>query len=301
MKRWDQSFVDTLLAAPHYRSFLQTFIFKKAPWSHPRPMSFQDLAKRAGFGSKSFLNDVIAGRKRLTPRSLDKVSSALGLSGAWAEYFKCLVAREETIFQNARQQRPFFQNRVEVLHKKLSAKRTTHKSQGLSPLVEAFLDRDFPDVYAALGSLEDGETLDVIMARTHLPIHRVQTVLNKMLDVELVRWDQKTQRYYAQATTLLSESLRDARVFQQDFFRSLRKVQERFPKQAQTDRALFMSQTFSVRFADLPRLQAELAQSAIQFVEHAETSKGDAIAEICIGFTHGDPQSASADSAMLDA
>jgi uncharacterized protein (TIGR02147 family) len=72
-----------------YRAFMQAYYeFKK---DQDSKYSFQTLADKAGFKSRSFLHLVMNGKKNLTPSALFQVCAALDLKQKESEYFEVLV------------------------------------------------------------------------------------------------------------------------------------------------------------------------------------------------------------------
>lgn len=77
-----------------YRLFLRDYYaWKKAK----SPLfSYQVFAQKAGFGSKSFLPHVIAGKRDLSRNSVYKICQALGLGEKESSYFEDLVAYNQS-------------------------------------------------------------------------------------------------------------------------------------------------------------------------------------------------------------
>lgn len=73
-----------------YRKYLKAYYDEQK--ARNKAFSFQKMAWKAGFRSKSFFNEVIAGKKNLSPGSLFSVAKALGLDGEAFSYFEALVA-----------------------------------------------------------------------------------------------------------------------------------------------------------------------------------------------------------------
>lgn len=73
-----------------YRAFLRAFYTEEK--AKNRYFSYEIMAAKAGFASKSFLKLVIDGKKNLTEKSVQQVNKVLGLSGKSFSYFCDLVA-----------------------------------------------------------------------------------------------------------------------------------------------------------------------------------------------------------------
>jgi uncharacterized protein (TIGR02147 family) len=74
----------------NYRVFIRDFYLEQK--ARNKGFSYQKLAWKAGFRSKSFFKDVIEGNKNMSPASAFSVAGALGLEGESFSYFEALVA-----------------------------------------------------------------------------------------------------------------------------------------------------------------------------------------------------------------
>jgi len=284
LRAWDPQFTDAQLRAENYRAFLRGFFIDASYRKCPKVLSYQEFATRAGFASKAFLNDVIAGKKRLTPSSIGKAAVGLGLNVQWADYLKYLVASEEPAFQSKQQPREYFLKRLSGQREKLLRSKRAKRVSALGPIA-TFLDQDFPDIYAALGDVVTGETVTMIAARANLPKARVEEVLEKMAQTGFAK-TADSGRYIPLVEALEADTLGTSEVFKADFFRSLEKAKRRFDTQANSKSSLFMVQTISVSKSQLPKLREKMAELIVEFADSAENAAGDAVAEICVGFTH---------------
>ncbi len=286
VQTWDAKFERKLLETDSYRKFLALFFRPNPEWKWPRKLTYQEFATRAGFSSKSFMADIIANRKRLTPSSFEKTVTGLKISPRWAEYLKCLVANEEKAFLTPKYSQDYYSKKISELKIKIKNKSERKPQIGNSPLMEVLLQPYFPEVYAGLGTVEEGSTMRQLQARTRLDDKALEKILLELEKVGIVKSFPKTGRYVPVPSAIEAEKLNDAILFETDFIRALQKAQVRFKTQAHSGESLFMTQTFSVKKSKLAKLRNSLAQVIIEFADDAEAAEGDAIAEICIGFTH---------------
>ncbi|HKP94991.1 MAG TPA: TIGR02147 family protein [Fibrobacteria bacterium] len=77
-----------------YRRFLRDRFF--AMQSLEPGFSQRGLARKAGIANPGFFNEVIKGRRRLSPAAAAKMAMGLDLSGEESEYFQALVEYAET-------------------------------------------------------------------------------------------------------------------------------------------------------------------------------------------------------------
>lgn len=274
-----------MLKADSYRQFIALFFKKTISGEKLSRLSYQSFATRASFSSKSFIADVIASRKRLTPASFDKVVLGLGLNKLWAEYFRCLVSIEESDFCVGKMPQDYYKKRMTNLKKQLSKRKKTMHQKGSSSAIQVMLTPYFPEVYAALGSTEEGATLEQISLRTKIHKGLLPKILSDFEKVHLVKHAEATNRYMPITDSIEADYLQSQDAFEKDYLRSLDKIKVRFRQQANSQSSLFMNQTFSVKTTQLAELRSGLAKIINEFAEQAESFDGDAIAEISIGFT----------------
>ncbi|HKP94322.1 MAG TPA: TIGR02147 family protein [Fibrobacteria bacterium] len=79
-----------LFAFLDYRKYLDAYYTEQK--ARNKAFSFQSMAWKAGFRSKSFFKEVISGKKNISPASVFSVAKALGLQGEAFSYFEALVA-----------------------------------------------------------------------------------------------------------------------------------------------------------------------------------------------------------------
>lgn len=286
---WDTEFIETLLIAPDFRQFLLCFFQKDHERRAPKPLSYQRFADLAGFASKSFMADVIAGRKQLTQSSFERTVLALKLNRTWREYLFYLIARDNAAFRlNFSSEE--IEAKITELNRSLKAKRIIRHSSGDNSLVKAYLRPDFPEVYAALGTIDRGASFAEIQQRANIQETSLSPILEELVKVGLA--DMREGRYHPVASALAADELQGAMIFHEDFMRSLSKARRRFPEQAQTTSSLFITQTFSVSSAQLPEFKRELSRLITEFSDRIEEAEGDAVAEICVSFTHNRTPSA---------
>lgn len=238
----------------------------------PKKVSFVELARRCNFASKSYVNDIILGRKKLTPNALDKVVQGLKHNSIWTEYFKSLVALQEDSFQRRMKNSEYYSERHGKIKLQIQRNLSTRQISEKEPTCQrVFLSPEFPDVYASLGKLGVGASWPVILKRSGLPHGRLKKMLENLESIGLLRVDENTENYVPCFVAVESYGMRSEEIFKQDFFASLEKTKARFNKQAPSKEALFMTQTFSVKSQDLHVFCQQLADLIENFSAQAES------------------------------
>ncbi len=283
MNKWDDEFSKNLIHSKNYRDFLNAFFQKESSWSSPKPVSYSVFAERAQISSRGYMNDIIRGRKRLTPSFFDRVVKGLKLTQVWRNYLLLLTQREESALWKI--------SDLEALERKIqTAKSNLLKHVSVTtvpnedPLISLMLNPNFSEVYASLGHPDRGATVKVISKRSRLASEAVNTILIQMKDRGLVGHDPISNKYFVKNIDLQTNNLNF--VFEKDFHRAAGQMISRSKSQMSSKSSLFMTQTFSVASTKLPALKIQLRDLINQFAVDSEDSDGDCVSEICIGFTN---------------
>jgi len=285
VKKWDNSFEDQLFLAKNYRSFLGCFFSDLVKRQSPKVLTYQLFADRSGFSSKSFIRDVIVGKKRLTLRSLPKVIEGLKLNRQWAQYFAILVRIEEDGCRSLKYNKNIELQKLASIQLRIESKRTKKMVKDKAEL-NVFLSKNFPEVYAALGTPEKGACFEDIQKRTNLDLKELESCLKKIVQYNFATFDEEKNCYIPKEHTLFNNSLLDSNIFKLDYFRSLDKVSKRFHTQSKSSDSLFMSVTVPTDSKKLNLFQKKLFDLVDEFSDELEVAEGDNISEINIAFTH---------------
>jgi uncharacterized protein (TIGR02147 family) len=265
--------LEDLLQASDYRRFALRLLELHAQGG--RRLGYADIARRAGFSARSFPRDVLLGKKRLSPVSLNPFIRGLGLKGDWAEYFRLLVEKEESSCR-ARGKPP------ELLERALSRVRAhlrnVRKLRQLKDPQQVFRYSCVPITYAALGNLEQGATREEIRARSGLRDPDIAKGLSALLEMGVIT--QQGERFIAQATQADFQGLRDSQVYSHYYRDLLRRASRSAEKEMSRSGVLHFSSAVSVAQADLPRLKDELRSLLLRYVNQAEKSEGDRVVSI---------------------
>jgi uncharacterized protein (TIGR02147 family) len=138
----------------NYRCFLKDYFEEQK--SKNRCFSYKYIANKAGLRSRSFIHEVVSGKKNLSKDSLFALGKALGLSAKAFAYFEDLVAFNQT--DDHEQKNHFFKKLMEYnkrsVSRLISGDQYEYFSQwhhgSVRELVGMF---DFRGDYALLGGL----------------------------------------------------------------------------------------------------------------------------------------------------
>jgi uncharacterized protein (TIGR02147 family) len=261
-----------------YREFLSRSLHSV----EGRKANLAAFSRKAGFASRGFMVDLLQGRKRLTARSLPKVTLALGLKGPLKNYFETLVALEEEDLRKKGESDQALKARLVKLRLRLEQGGIKASSKALENSQDLFLSHHVFPIYAALGSLEKGASLEDILLRTGLPQRVVTSQLEILQKNDCVSMQDGV--YRASELFLMSEKLGINAAFRAAFKHSTLEMGDRFEKERNSKEVLFYHGAFSTSRARLPELKEKLIALLNDFVEVEQVENGDKVQKLTLGF-----------------
>ena len=268
-----------LLQAKDYREFIQIWINSKKN----SKINFSALTRKAGFSSRSFIKEVLEGKRNLTNKSFPKFVRAFDLKGREAKFFECLVALEspgvDFGYKNKEQILAEMKRIKEIWNRKL---RSANEPQSANTNVRwAFKIRYMGDIYAALGDFETGASIDEIKSRTGLPENLCLEVIDYLIQNQAIL--KKNERYYAQTINLDIFDLGNDESFKILYQEALMQLQRKAKTSLKSDREFFFHSAFSVRQSKLPEFKLRLKELALEFIDEAQEDNGDKVAKLTLG------------------
>lgn len=121
----------------------RTFLKERFQWLQTQDTSFSQrkLARVAGFANPGFFNEVIQGRRKLSPNAIDRMGTGLDLESNETEFLRVLVAYTEAKTLNDKEQ----------AHQRLEQRRNRHFFRRLNQSQSKYyLDFNYPLVRAAI-------------------------------------------------------------------------------------------------------------------------------------------------------
>ncbi len=236
--------------------------------------SYAFLAKRCGFASKSYISEVIVGKKNLSITSAMKITSGLNFSQNWTKYFLLLTQHEQTSAEN----KPKVQK--EILQLKLRLQK--HESSSAETALSDFFDmKHWPYVYAALGDEETGATVQQIQMRTGLDPNAIVAILNHLIQKQVVI--QQDQAYFACNVSLLFRGQKGRSHFQKFFLENLSQLYNKATKNFESESALYLSMAISIDSKKMPQFKKSLAALLDEYTTDIENPHGDGVAVFTCG------------------
>lgn len=246
----------------------------------PRRGRISDLARKSGL-SRSFLTEVLQKKKRLTVRSVAGIANGLGLNANERKFFELLVAveSEEVRLVHGALTQSELKLQLEKLRSRILQKSKPNRFK--DKLKKNLLSLDFFMVYAALGTLEGGSTVESIVKKTKLSRPVIERILNSMVTEEWAK--QVDGRYFAAERVVDLDGLGENNGFLQAFSQAAAELSRRAPEYA-ADSGSFVFFTAIPTSQSRVQLMKQRLQSAIlEVLDEFQEDDGSVIKKVTFG------------------
>jgi uncharacterized protein (TIGR02147 family) len=244
-------------------------------------LTYAVLTRRAGFSSRSYVRDVMTGKRRLTMDALPRFVKAMELKGDFRRFFLLLVQSSPNRFD--REGDAKVQDKITRLKSRVKA----DLEPGRFPLhaQSLYKEKNRLEIYAALGTREEGATLEEITQRTGYPKENcLKTLLQMIEDGAVCRGNLETH-FFARESHLVLPKIGHQEIFKTSYLRLLEETKTQAKKEFESEDQLFMSSVFSIDPKLMPDFKNELRQLLIRFVDTAENPRGKKVVRLVTGFT----------------
>lgn len=261
--------IHQLSEASNYKEFLSIFI--KAKSNESRRYTYADLARSSGFSSRSFIREVIIGKKTLTPSSLQKIVRGLNLSKELTQLFIYLVELEIEECRAAQTSLEAIKGKLRNLRSRLSQKERTVLKNADSP----FSIQGLPQVFAALGTPEQGATINQIMKRTEFDMEKIHVLLENLQLQGLVT--KQGMKYFSQFSHPSLQHLGEKSHFLKFIEGNLKQALEHLEHDYSLPHCLLFSSCLTIKLKDQERLKEELRSLLLKYVDESDVPDGEKV------------------------
>ncbi len=257
---------EALASADGVRSFLKVYF-------HATGIPYAEVARRAGFSSRSYPRDVTVGRRRLTGKALPRLIKGLRLERDQELLLRALFYSENP--SEHPDLRPRERWREQVVRARERLRRGPLRKVPVAANLDSahsLLPRDggaLFELVAALGDPGHGSTLEELRGRTgQEPIQMVR-LLERLVRVGLVRYSGDERRYAPTAAHLDLSGLPQNEIVREAFLQASRKAVQAAEAQFSKEDALFLTSSVAIPKSRLAQLKQELRKTMLRFIDSA--------------------------------
>jgi len=239
-------------------------------------INLSDFSRKVGFSSRSYLSEFLAKKKGLSRDSVLRIKSALKLPPLYRRFFELLVYRDQPELMPKNLLLPDVLEQIKSMQERLAAEVTKEFSpRNVSNIVKK---AEIYQVYAALGKVGVGATLDEILKRTGLEKPVIQDVL------EILK-NEKALIQVGDRNIPISSQLDFLGLSASDGLTDLtRQVCNAISKNAaeiisQNENHVFFT-AFSMNKADALKYKKKLREVVYEVIEQFQVEDGDSIQQL---------------------
>jgi hypothetical protein len=272
-----------LLSAESVCDFLAKYIETRK--SARRGYGYSDLAKASQITSRSFMRDLVLGRRAMTLETLKKLSAGLKFTNDQSKYLEAMMsiekarkAKDPKLFNEASLRVESLKKKISSSAKKVATPETRHKTFGTET---------WPYVYSSLIDEKTGATLEAIAHKSRVEIPACHEILNQLCEIKVVetRLENDQTLYFPTSTILSFDKMGDADFFQTSFIKNAQQMTKSAEKTfSDSKNRLFLDAIFSVESKKLPAFREALQKRILETVQEFENPHGDDIATFVCGF-----------------
>ncbi len=272
---------DILLAAvasESYRAFLNAIFEVQGRHSRTGRFNHSTFARKAGLKSRGFAQEVVSGRKRLTPQSYPKFEKALGLPARVTALFHLLVVRDEPEMNEDELTPKEIGARIASLRERLQSELNASGSEKQISQ-QVFRHRHVLTVYATLGK---PVTFETIVSRTGLQPALVRRVLEHLVTSHVAK--ESSGKFRSINPHLVFPGLGGDHPVKDAYLDTLGELQKIAKSNFSDADKTFIHSHVSIDPKRLGDLKKRLWETTLAFIDECDDDDGAVVAKLLVGF-----------------
>ena len=244
-------------------------------------LSYEQLARKGKFKSKSQVFDILNRKKAITQISFEKLLKAFGLRNEFEDLLSCLVSKERALQLNSEDQLIEINKNLVQIHKKINI--SYKKSKDLDLSKDLFLKA--PHFLQILSSIPfKGTTIDEIHKATGISASRLREQVSFLSKHSVIKMEQKS--IYSSNLIWMSHLPLGRNGFKHFLldtqYRNINVIRRLTIKEE--DNTLFTSMCFSVKESNIKELKTRLSKVIRQFMIENEEEDFDCVVNLNLSF-----------------
>ncbi len=280
MKEFRANDIIRLLETQSYREFMRVLIQNE---SKKRNKNFNQsgFARKAGISSRSFLSEVLNGKKHLTNFSLPRVVKAFGISGHLARYFELMVSLEEPKVNYLRLSKEQTHVKLETLKEKIRSRVLSYDVQ--SKAINVYSNYEVLRVYCSLGEKRSGREISEISKISKVSKDVCELVVEKLCKMGVA--NKVGSRFENTERHLMFSDLGSSESFKEIWLNTHREVSEKALKSFDDPSSYFFASVYSTSVRRFPELKKKLHEVMLDFCSSEQDDNGENLIAISLGMS----------------
>ncbi len=271
MEQVNLELLEKLSHAGDYRSFLNLLLddLKKRKGLGVRA----DISRKAGFASRSFLTEVLSGKKGLSRDAMQRLKVALKLTGHIGKLFEALVYKSHPNIQPSQKTSREIDLAIAGLSNQIL------KNKNNPELARPHLTRpEVFQVYAALGTENLGADLEEIKRKTGLTSVPIRTALKSLVESKAVRVSEG--RYFAISANADSLNYENRAALAEMIHKVCSGIQRNRKQMVEDRKNLNIYSAFSVNRNRVFDLKKDLEKALMSVLDEYQDDSGDSVEQV---------------------
>lgn len=182
---------EKLIASESFRDCLNLSL-KLHYFNRGKKVNLSDFSRKADFSARSYVSELLSGKKGLSRDALSRITHALAIPRPYLQLLEVLACIENPRLRAKGTTERMLEKKLRDLRK---SARTLDLHKPEDQMASPVIDPRVFEVYASLGTLEEGATFKEITARSALSPADIKRSLNILINGGLAR--QEDERYFA--------------------------------------------------------------------------------------------------------
>ncbi|WP_374077255.1 hypothetical protein [Bdellovibrio bacteriovorus] len=270
---FDTSYSD-LLEMQDARAFLKRAL--EVRYRKKGKINLADFSRRAGFSSRSFLSEYLAGKKGLSRESVGQLKTALKLPKPYLDLFSLLVGKDQPELLARRLSVEDIERQMGSI--KVSVARQTEAMSQIKDPSRLISKPTLFRVFAALGTEEEGASLSEITTRASMSPENVIESLQFLMNEGAITT--QNGRYYVRSHQIDFLKMSDSSSLA-DLTRTLCSQIRADANEIAADSKNYIFYTaFSLQSHQLPEFKEKLREAIFGVLDQYQDDKGDSVHEV---------------------
>jgi len=269
-----------LSRAADYREFLKEFLETTGPMGGKS--NYAELSRKAGLRSRSFLREVITGKKQISSKSFAALVKVFSYNETIEKFFSYLVRKNVPELRLANDTDELIDQEISYLRKQLAAG-TMQRTQ-IHSTQEKFKFLETPHTPWILAAIDqNGTNLEQISQRSNIQQKKLLPLLDTLVKEEILAFNKENNFYLPKNMNPIINAS-SMWLHQKNTLQSIaevrKKIQEFSPNQKNEKRLFLSSNHLLIEEKNFENFSIELSNLIQKYCEKSNTQGADRVIEV---------------------